>query len=1017
MDCGRGYLPPSRSVRKRLFTFQLWRPNHPRHSFLPNNLPFKSTVADRKSDVVCNELTTTGLRFATLNIRSVKDHSADVYDIIVDKRLDVLTLTETWHTSNDDLSLRRSAPPGYSVIGLPRTQPVASSATNHGGVAVLFRDRFTASRIDTGFVPSEFEALVCSLRSTSTTVIHVVIYRPGTKGATAKFFSDLTELLEIVATYQSQIVVSGDFNIHVDDPADRHGRQLLDLLEMFDLRQSVQQSTHRDGHTLDLIITRNDVTPTQVRVDPPVYSDHGLVSCCFPAVNFATWGNKSKLVRHWKRLDRVAFRRSILESPLCNDISQHSNRSVSDLFVLYDETLRRILDEHLPAEKMVIKERPLSPWFDSDCRAARRRARLCERRYRRTNTAPHCQAWVRALEKKKDLVRAKQEAYWNTRIKSNADRPKKLWRCLDSLLLRDQNKSALQQTKMTADKLHSFFDEKVQSVRSLTEESTQPVIHDFGEQSFVGFNECSMAEVRKTLLASPVKSCSLDPLPTFLLREFVDELLPFICMMCNTSLQEGVLPESQKAAIITPVLKKSSLDPAECKNYRPISNLTFMSKVTERLAAKQLMQYLQDCKLLPVLQSAYRSGHSTETAVLKVISDIFDAADADPSKVTMLGMLDLSAAFDTVDHEILLERLRRSYGISGKALSWLASFLDGRSQTVDFCGRRSVLARLFFGVPQGSVLGPLLFVLYTADVIKIAESLGVRVHSYADDTQLYLHCPASDEQTTVDQLKSCIQRIGVWMKSNRLKLNADKTQFMWLGTRQQLAKLKVRSLVLDGVNIEISDTAINLGVTLDSELTMQKHAGAVARSCFYQLRQLRSVRRILTRDAALTLVHAFVTSRVDYCNSVFAGSTEAVIKRLQAVLNAAARLISTKKRSDHITPVLRDELHWLPIRQRISYKVALMVYRCLHGLAPVYLSQACIPVSSLSGRRSLRSAAHGDLFIPPTRTVRFGQRSFCSTGPVTWNSLPTDVRDPSLSIEQFKKKLKVCLFRQAYSTA
>src|SRR5664279_5698911 len=116
-------------------------------------------------------------------------------------------------------------------------------------------------------------------------------------------------------------------------------------------------------------------------------------------------------------------------------------------------------------KKWFIKERPLSPWFDSDCRAARRRARLCERRYRRTNTAPHCQAWVRALEKKKDLVRAKQEAYWNTRIKSNADRPKKLWRCLDSLLLRDQNKSALQQTKMSADKLHSFFDEKVQSVR------------------------------------------------------------------------------------------------------------------------------------------------------------------------------------------------------------------------------------------------------------------------------------------------------------------------------------------------------------------------------------------------------------------------------------------------------------------------------------------------------------------------------------------------------------------------
>jgi len=327
---------------------------------------------------------------------------------------------------------------------------------------------------------------------------------------------------------------------------------------------------------------------------------------------------------------------------------------------------------------------------------------------------------------------------------------------------------------VTADKLSALFDEKVQLVSKLTENAAQPVVRDLTDEMFMEFNECSMADVRKMLLASPVKSCSLDPLPTFLLREFVDDLLPFICTMCNASLREGFLPESQKAAIITPVLKKSNLDPEDCKNYRPISNLTFISKVTERLAAQQLTHYLQDCQLLPELQSAYRSGHSTETAVLKVISDIFDAADASPSEVTLLGMLDLSAAFDTVDHEILLARLHKSYGISGSALAWLASFLDARCQSVDFGGRTSASTKLRHGVPQGSVLEPLLFVLYTADVIKIAASLGIRVHSYADDTQLYLHRPASNKQSAVDQLKNCIKQIGAWMESNRLKLTLTK---------------------------------------------------------------------------------------------------------------------------------------------------------------------------------------------------------------------------------------------------
>src|SRR5208282_3406823 len=237
---------------------------------------------------------------------------------------------------------------------------------------------------------------------------------------------------------------------------------------------------------------------------------------------------------------------------------------------------------------------------------------------------------------------------------------------------------------------------------------------------------------------------------------------------------------------------------------------------------------------------------------------------------------------------------------------------------------------------------------------------------------------------------------------------------MWLGTRQQLEKLQVRSLVLDGATIEISESAKNLGVTLDSELTMQSHANNVARSCFYQLKQLRSVRRTLTRDATLTLVHAFVTSRVDYCNSVFVGSTVSFTKRLQSILNAAARLITFKKRNDHITPVLRDELHWLPVRQRITYKIALMVYRCLHGSAPAYMSLSCIPVASLAGRKGLCSASHGDLYTPPTRTVRFGQRSFRSSGPTIWNSLPVDIHDSSLTLGQFKNRLKAHLFRFAY---
>ena len=237
----------------------------------------------------------------------------------------------------------------------------------------------------------------------------------------------------------------------------------------------------------------------------------------------------------------------------------------------------------------------------------------------------------------------------------------------------------------------------------------------------------------------------------------------------------------------------------------------------------------------------------------------------------------------------------------------------------------------------------------------------------------------------------------------------------WLGSRQQLAKIDTKTMTIGEHSIESSTFAKNLGVTFDSELGMDLHVNNITRSCFYQLRQLRSIRRSLSTDAAKTLVHSLISSRVDYCNSIFYGVTDVVVRRLQSVLNAAARLISNKRKFDHITPVLRDHLHWLPIRQRIDFKIAVFVYNALHGRGPAYLSRICNPVREVGARAHLWSAIRGDLTVPRTRTRRFGPRSFRVSGPVIWNSLPEDIRAPKLSLERFKSMLKTHLFRHAYA--
>ena len=270
-----------------------------------------------------------------------------------------------------------------------------------------------------------------------------------------------------------------------------------------------------------------------------------------------------------------------------------------------------------------------------------------------------------------------------------------------------------------------------------------------------------MEEIRGVLIRSPAKTCSLDAIPIDVLLESIDILLPFICLMCNLSLSEGCLPGSLKA----PVLKKSNLDQDAAKNYRPISNLTIISKVIERIVAEQIKKHLVDSNSMPPLQSAYWAGHSTETALIEVISDIIDAADG--QQVTLLGLLNMSAAFDTVDHDILLHRLETSYGVRGRALRWLTSFLTGRTQAVSYAGQTSPQCRLSCGVPQGSVLGPLLFVLYTADAIGIAMGRGIRIHVYADDTQIYVSCAASDRQSAATRLLVWVSDIESWMSSGK----------------------------------------------------------------------------------------------------------------------------------------------------------------------------------------------------------------------------------------------------------
>ena len=485
-----------------------------------------------------------------------------------------------------------------------------------------------------------------------------------------------------------------------------------------------------------------------------------------------------------------------------------------------------------------------------------------------------------------------------------------------------------------------------------------PTDGPYTQSSLHLFEPVSLQCVKNTILQSSQKTCSLDPLPTSLFVECLEQLLPAVTAVINQSLQTGVFPSVFKETVVKPLLKKPSLDPNSLKNYRPISNLSFLSKVTEKIVLSQLLAYLNANSLFPTSQSGYRPGHSTETALLNMFSDILHALDN--GDVTVVTLLDLSAALYTIDHNVLCQRLEHLYGISCTSLNWFSSYLSNRTQTVTINNKLSQPTLLNFGVPQGSVLGPILFILYTKTLTTLIRRHSISNQSFADDIQLHDSCRPDQIDTSVQGMQDCISDVKTWMTSNKLRLNDDKTECLLIvSNRTSLPNPHPTSIHIGDTDILFSLQAKNLGVTLTNNLSMEKHVINIYRSAYTEIRRISNIRHYLTIDATKTLLCAFVLSKLDYCNSHLSGSPKHLLDKLQKVQTSAARLVFKAHKHEHIKPLLQ-KLHWLPVVSRILDKVATLCYNSFAESNLVYLSEH---LTAYHPSRQLLS-------ISDTRTIR-----------------------------------------------
>ena len=321
--------------------------------------------------------------------------------------------------------------------------------------------------------------------------------------------------------------------------------------------------------------------------------------------------------------------------------------------------------------------------------------------------------------------------YYTSLLSNNSANPRHMWNSVNKILHREKSKPLPDYTSLDTlcSSFSKFFTDKITRIRSNFVKYDHG--RDFPEPPHIEitmdqFTDTTTSEVPSIILKSTNALCDLDPFPTRLLKHYIDDLIVPITAIINLSMRERVVPPDFKQALVTPLIKKKTLCRNEFKNNRPISNLSFLSKILEKIVAKRLNAHIEEHLLSNHVQSAYKRFHSTETALLKIHNDII--CNMDNGKVTALTPLDLSAAFDTIDHATLLERLHGHFSISGAVLQWFKSYISNRQQRVHIDGSLSCPQYLRFGVPLGSVLGPFLFCLYVVSISKIMTTHDVSHH-------------------------------------------------------------------------------------------------------------------------------------------------------------------------------------------------------------------------------------------------------------------------------------------------
>lgn len=940
---------------------------------------------------------------ALLNINSLSKHIDELVVLMHSKPLDILAINESKldHTvSNNSVALS-----GYNLERRDRDK-------HGGGVCVYLRNSINYKR-RTDLEDSNLEMIVLEIsKPNSKPFLITTWYRPPK--SSLELFDKFELFLNKVDGKFKEIYILGDLNCNFQsNPPENHTKHIMNLMINYQLTQIITNSTRVSSISnslIDVFITNSSESIISSGVYPLSISDHDLI---YAIRKIGIPKGKPRYIecRNFKNFDEKQFTSSLKSTkwPLINEFDD-----INKACDAWKSVFLEIIDKHAPCRSFRVRNKPC-PWINSELKQKMFARDSLKKKAMLANNPEIWLAYRRQRNVVSSEIKKVKKQYFQSEINANRGNPKETWKILNDAMGRkfentEINKlsTSLGQDMTESVDIANYFNSHFVEIGPKLA-SNVPTISGRKPDDFMtkvaskfNFQKIYTKDVIKLIEKLNLRKASgHDKISNKLLKLAG----PYICQsltdLFNLSIELKSFASDWKIAKVFPLHKSGERDDAN--NYRPISVLSTIARLFERLMYDQLYSYLTEYDLIDTRQSGFRSLHSTLTALLDMSNQW--CFNIDRGMVNGVIFLDLKKAFDTIDHEILLMKLAY-YGIDDQSLMWFRSYLNDRQQVCHVNGVYSRKDFITCGVPQGSILGPVLFLLYINDLPKCLGHSIARL--FADDTNVtFTGCNIESIQ---EQMTSDLNNIFQWLCSNKLTLNVLKTDFMLIGSRQKLSALE-DSIVLSANDVALSKvrSVKCLGVDIDENITWETHIQSIRLKVSRNIAALRKVKKIFNRGNLVSLYRALIEPYFIYCSIVWDNINETLDKQLQILQNRAARIITGAPLLKSSSLILA-ELSWMNIKEMREKQKAILMYKIVHGLAPDYLTEMFTFSSSLNDY-SLRQSKL-NLELPVNRTDYYNS-SFAFTGAKLWNSLPDELKqEPSL--KRFIKRLEHLLSAPTY---